>query len=192
MAVLEDTSSPCYRFADLTLDAATRRVDRRGRPLEMSPLNFDLLRALVDAAPEAVTYDQLVQKVWRRSFVSPENIAQRVMLLRQALGDDAERPRYIETQRNRGYRLIPGVICVPRGMARRRRLAVAGAALALVAATAGGALLWTMRLAPPDSAVGTGSSEANDLYVRALAVNGAGAGGYALRLRLLKRCGKYR
>ena len=71
MAVLEDTSSLRYRFADLTLDVATRRVDRRGRALEMSALNFDLLRALVDAAPEAVTYDQLVQKVWRRSFVSP-------------------------------------------------------------------------------------------------------------------------
>lgn len=184
MAVLEDTSS-LYRFADLTLDAATRRVGRRGRALELSPLNFDLLRALVDAAPEAVTYDQLVQKVWRRSFVSPENIAQRVMLLRQALGDDAERPRYIETQRNRGYRLVPEVVRVPRGTARRRRYAVAGAALALGGAMGAGVFLWTTGAAPPAPALGNGSTEANDFYVRALAVDGAGAGGKALRLRLL-------
>ena len=53
--------------------------------------------------------DVLAEKVWGRHFVSPENVAQRVMLLRQSLADDADRPRYIETVRNKGYRLIPVV-----------------------------------------------------------------------------------
>src|SRR5690606_15142635 len=38
-----------------------------------------------------------------------ENLAKRVMLLRQALGDNAEQPRYIERVRCHGYRLIPAV-----------------------------------------------------------------------------------
>jgi TolB-like protein len=54
-----------------------------------------------------VNADALAEKVWGRHFVSPENVAQRVMLLRQSLGDDANKRRYIETVRNRGYRLVP-------------------------------------------------------------------------------------
>jgi TolB-like protein/DNA-binding winged helix-turn-helix (wHTH) protein len=102
-------TAPCYRFADLTLDVAQRRVIRQGRPIELSALNFDLLRILVESAPNVVTYDDLAEKVWGRHFVSPENVAQRVMLLRQALSEDASRPRYVEAVRGRGYRLICGV-----------------------------------------------------------------------------------
>lgn len=104
-----NNASPCYRFADLMLDVSRRRVTRSGRPIELSGLNFDLLLTLVVSAPNVVTYDDLAEKVWGRHFVSPENVAQRVMLLRQALSDDATRPRYVEAVRSRGYRLIPGV-----------------------------------------------------------------------------------
>src|SRR5262245_44409696 len=80
---------PVYQFADLTLDAGQRRVLRQGRPIEIGALNFDLLRILVEAAPNLVNLDVLAEKVWNRHFVSPENVAQRLMLLRQNLGDDA-------------------------------------------------------------------------------------------------------
>ena len=63
----------------------------------------------MESAPNVVNTDVLAEKVWGRHFVSPENVAQRVMLLRQSLADDANRPRYIETIRNKGYRLIPVV-----------------------------------------------------------------------------------
>jgi TolB-like protein/DNA-binding winged helix-turn-helix (wHTH) protein len=96
-----------YRFGDLTLDTARRSVSRHGQPIELKALDFDLLRFLVESAPNVVNADALAEKVWGRHFVSPENVAQRVMLLRQSLSDDANRPRYIETVRNKGYRLIP-------------------------------------------------------------------------------------
>ena len=96
-----------YRFADLTLDVARRCVTRQGQPIELKALDFDLLRFLVEQAPNVVNADVLAEKVWGRHFVSPENVAQRVMLLRQSLSDDANKPRYIETVRNKGYRLIP-------------------------------------------------------------------------------------
>jgi TolB-like protein/DNA-binding winged helix-turn-helix (wHTH) protein len=98
-----------YRFADLTLDVAQRRVMRQGHPIDLTGLNFDLLCFLVESAPNVVTYDDVAKKVWGRHFVSPENVAQRVMLLRQALSEDASRPRYIEAVRGRGYRLICAV-----------------------------------------------------------------------------------
>src|SRR5262245_3795113 len=132
-----------YRFADLTLDVARRCVLRQGQPIELKALDFDLLRFLVECAPNVVNADALAEKVWGRHFVSPENVAQRVMLLRQSLSDDANRPRYVETVRNKGYRLIPGVERVSAKQAQaappqRRRLAtvVAAAALLAIGATA--------------------------------------------------------
>src|SRR5688572_24535905 len=108
-----DGQSTNYRFADLTLDVARRRLTRDGQPIELKSLDFDLLRFLVESAPAVVKVDVLAEKVWGRHFVSPENAAQRVMLLRHSLSDDATRPRYIETVRNKGYRLIPLVDRIP-------------------------------------------------------------------------------
>src|SRR6188474_3681213 len=115
-----NNSPTSYRFADLTLDVARRTVARRGQPIELKALDFDLLRFLVEQAPNVVNADVLAEKVWGRHFVSPENVAQRVMLLRQSLSDDANRPRYIETIRNKGYRLVP---LVERGPAEEPRSA---------------------------------------------------------------------
>src|SRR5512134_1765354 len=124
-----------YRFADLTLDVTRRAVLREGEPIELKALDFDLLRFLVASAPNVVNADALAEKVWGRHFVSPENVAQRVMLLRQSLDDDANRPRYIETVRNKGYRLIPAVKSAPvpdiHTTPPRRWLAPSAAALVL-------------------------------------------------------------
>jgi TolB-like protein/DNA-binding winged helix-turn-helix (wHTH) protein/Tfp pilus assembly protein PilF len=135
-----------YRFADLTLDAARRSVTRNGEPIELKALDFDLLRFLVEAAPNVVNADVLAEKVWGRHFVSPENVAQRVMLLRQSLSDDANRPRYIETIRNKGYRLIPLVERMAatenRAASLHRRWLVPAAALLALAVIAA-AVYWS-------------------------------------------------
>jgi TolB-like protein/DNA-binding winged helix-turn-helix (wHTH) protein/Flp pilus assembly protein TadD len=136
---------PHYQFADLVLDLARRRVTRAGHPIELSALNFDLLRVLVECAPNVVSYDALAEKVWGRHYVSSENIGQRVKLLRQALDDDANAPRYIETVRNKGYRLIPGArsapIVSPEPSTRlsRRLIVSAAAALGAILVLAGSA-----------------------------------------------------
>src|SRR5688572_12223511 len=129
------TPAPVYRFADLTLDAGQRRVLREGRAIELSALNFDLLRELVESAPNVVSPEVLAEKVWGRHFVSPDNLSQRVKLLRQGLADDATQPRYIETVRNKGYRLIPSVAmaCNVASPTAPRRRPLLWAAVALVA-----------------------------------------------------------
>ena len=141
-----------YRFADLTLDVARRCVTRQDRTIELKALDFDLLRFLVEQAPNVVNPDVLAEKVWGRHFVSPENVAQRVMLLRQSLSDDANKPRYIETVRNKGYRLIPVVELAPAETRRAtpwpRRLVTAAAAL-LLAVAAGYWLVGAMERPPP-------------------------------------------
>jgi DNA-binding winged helix-turn-helix (wHTH) protein len=135
-----------YRFADLTLDVGPRRVTRHGQPIELKALDFDLLRFLVEQAPNVVNADVLAEKVWGRHFVSPENVAQRVMLLRQSLSDDANKPRYIETVRNKGYRLIPIVDRAPTEPLRARHRhwlapVTSAAVVAAIGLTAGAGVL---------------------------------------------------
>ena len=184
MTTPADSLPSNYRFADLTLDVARRSVSRQGEPVELKALDFDLLRFLVESAPNVVNADVLAEKVWGRHFVSPENVAQRVMLLRQSLSDDANRPRYIETVRNKGYRLIPVVERVAtqtnRPATRHRWLAAAAATVLVVVALTVTAGYWLTGLQPlPKSAeererierVSTTDPRARDLYLIAGARN---------------------
>jgi TolB-like protein/DNA-binding winged helix-turn-helix (wHTH) protein len=157
MTGLGESAPTNYRFADLTLDVSRRSLTRNGEPIELKALDFDLLRFLVEQAPNVVNADILAEKVWGRHFVSPENVAQRVMLLRQSLSDDANKPRYIETVRNKGYRLIPVVETVPAaaggGTPLRRRIVAIAAVLLLAIGLGAAASYWLASAArPPPSA----------------------------------------
>jgi TolB-like protein len=96
-----------YQIADLLVDVGQQRVRRADVEIPIPKLSFDLFLALIRAAPNVVSNDELMTQVWPRVVVSPETISQRVKLLRDALGDDARAPQYIARVRSRGYRLIP-------------------------------------------------------------------------------------
>lgn len=98
-----------FEFADLTLDARQRAVFRGLERLSLPKLTYDLLFALVDGAPALLTHDDLAQRVWRGRLVTPETVNQRVLLLRRALGDDADDPRYLRVVRGQGCQLVPPV-----------------------------------------------------------------------------------
>jgi TolB-like protein/DNA-binding winged helix-turn-helix (wHTH) protein len=98
-----------YRFADLVLDTGLRRLERGAEPIELGKLTYTLLVALVEAAPNVLSHDELTQRVWGGRLTSPETVTQRIKLLRDALDDDAEQARYIGLVRGQGYRLLPDV-----------------------------------------------------------------------------------
>ena len=98
------------RLGDLALDLGRRQLSRNGQPIKLGRLSFDLLVELVKAAPNVVTHEELTDRVWGGRIVSPETITQRVKILRDALGDDANQPRYVLGIRGHGYRLVPEVV----------------------------------------------------------------------------------
>lgn len=103
-----------YAFDDLVMDIGARRLLRHGEPVPLSKLSFDCLRVLVEAAPNLVSHATLAREAWGpQRVVSPENLNQRLLLLRQALGDEVTRPRYVESVRGQGYRLIPEATPLP-------------------------------------------------------------------------------
>lgn len=103
---MPSTEPDCYRVGDLLVDPGRRRVERAGVEIALPGLTFDLLLALARAAPNLASLDALMQQVWPGRVVSPETVSQRVKLLRAALGDDPETPRYLAGVRGHGYRLI--------------------------------------------------------------------------------------
>lgn len=98
-----------FEFDCLTLDTRQCVLFRGAERLPLPKLTYELLLALAGAAPGLLTHQELAERVWQGRFVTPETLAQRVMLLRRALGDDASNPRYVRGVRGQGYQLIPVV-----------------------------------------------------------------------------------
>jgi TolB-like protein len=98
-----------YRLDDLLVDAESGGVVRDGRRLDLPPLSFSLLLALLRRAPGVARRRDLVDEVWEGAVVGDETLSQRVRLVREALGDTAGAPRYVESVRGWGYRIAAPV-----------------------------------------------------------------------------------
>lgn len=98
-----------YRFDRFVLDPEDRRLLRDGAPVELSARYFDALVLLVRERGRLVSKERFMDEVWRGVPVTDEALTQCVRALRRALGDDAARPRLIETVPKHGYRFI-GVV----------------------------------------------------------------------------------
>jgi DNA-binding response OmpR family regulator len=90
----------------LRLDTARHRVTLEGRPVELTPVEYKLLQALMNAPGRVFSRDELLGKIYDHG----ETVIDRVVdvhigHLRQKLGDDPEAPHYILTVRGFGYRL---------------------------------------------------------------------------------------
>lgn len=93
---------------DVVVDVGQRKLWRDGQALPVTRRTFDLLLTLMENSPNLVTHEKIIARVWgAHRIVSPETLAQCVLRLRNALGDSATSPRYIESIRGNGYRLLP-------------------------------------------------------------------------------------
>ena len=90
-------------FGPFTLDGGARQLGRDGRPIHLSPKAFDLLALLVERRPEAISKSAILEMLWRNTFVSEGNLAVLIKEIRDALGDDAQRPTFIRTVQRFGY-----------------------------------------------------------------------------------------
>lgn len=94
------------RFGGFTLDPANRLLTRAGVPVELGGRYLDTLVLLASERGQLISKDRLHEEVWRGVPVTDEALSQAIMALRRALGDDAGRPRFIETVPRHGYRFV--------------------------------------------------------------------------------------
>ncbi|HEV2417902.1 MAG TPA: winged helix-turn-helix domain-containing protein [Terriglobia bacterium] len=103
-----NNSSRVVRFGVFEADLRTGELRERGRKVRLQEKPFQTLALLVEKAGNVVTREELRERLWPAdTFVEFDaNLNTAIKRLREALGDSAERPRYIETLPKRGYRFI--------------------------------------------------------------------------------------
>ena len=84
-----------------------RRGDERRRLEHRAARTLELL---CSRAGEVITPDDILARVWKGRAISANSVPVVISDLRQALEDDARRPRYIETVAKRGYRLMKSTL----------------------------------------------------------------------------------
>ena len=105
------------RFGVFELDPNTGELRKAGVRINLPEQPFQVLEALLDRPGGLVTRDELRQRLWpAETFVDfDQGLNAAVRRLRDALGDSADTPRFVETLPRRGYRFIAPVIVQPAG-----------------------------------------------------------------------------
>ncbi len=110
MSIVQKT--PIYRFGDFTLDVSNRELSLAGKRLDLNARYFDALALLVREHGRLLEKDRFFEEVWDDVVVSDSALTQCIKAIRQRLGDDAGKPRFIQTVPRHGYRFIAPVSVV--------------------------------------------------------------------------------
>ena len=99
---------PVIRFGIFEVDLRAGELRRNGSRVKLQERPFQILVALLDRPGEVVTRDELQKRLWPAdTFVDfDHSLNAAIRRLREALGDSAENPRFVETVARRGYRFI--------------------------------------------------------------------------------------
>jgi two-component system KDP operon response regulator KdpE len=95
-----------YVFNELVVDADNSQVTVRGKPVSLTPTEFQLLLTLAQNAGRILSHEQLLSQVWGPEYVGePGYVKRYVWYLRQKIEQDPGDPEYIITERGFGYKL---------------------------------------------------------------------------------------
>jgi DNA-binding winged helix-turn-helix (wHTH) protein/tetratricopeptide (TPR) repeat protein len=148
------SSAHSVRFGPFQLDLRAAELHHNGTKIRLAEQPFQILAELVQHPGEVVTRDELRQRLWHSdTFVDFEHgLNTAVKRLREALGDSAESPRYIETLPRHGYRLMvsvervgPVAAPVPEARISRWKIWLAASAVLVVVVALAAGLVWRQR-----------------------------------------------
>ena len=105
---MSSTPPPLVRFADFEVDLRAGELRREGSKVRLQEQPFLVLTVLLESAGEVVTREELRKRLWSAdTFVDFDHrLAVAVSKLRDALGDSAEKPKFVETVGRRGYKFV--------------------------------------------------------------------------------------
>ncbi len=94
----------------LRLETETRRVELDGNDVELTTMEFELLRGLMESRGRVMSRDRLIERLRGiDSDVFDRSIDMLISRLREKLGDDPRKPRFIRTVRMSGYQFVGAV-----------------------------------------------------------------------------------
>jgi TolB-like protein/DNA-binding winged helix-turn-helix (wHTH) protein len=97
-------ASAWIEFDEVRIDLAGRRLFVAGAELTLEPKGFEVLALLARHPGRAFSRDEILDVVWGHRHVTPGVLNRAVTMIRQALGENAQQPRYLHTLHGVGYR----------------------------------------------------------------------------------------
>src|SRR5579863_4237761 len=104
-------STNTVRFEGFEVDLRAQELYKAGRKIKLQVQPFQVLAMLLEQPGEVVTREEMQKRLWPAdTFVDfDHSLNTAIKKLRQALGDDKKKPRYVETLPKRGYRFLAAV-----------------------------------------------------------------------------------
>ena len=104
-----------FRFGDFELDVAAFTLRRQGDTVRLEKIPMEVLVLLVEQAGTLVDRDSIYAALWGSEVFLDRDAAINTAIrkIRKALGDDADRPRFVETIVGKGYRFVGGIVPPP-------------------------------------------------------------------------------
>jgi len=97
---------PPFLLGDLAINFPERRVTVGGQEVSLSATEYKILYELATHAGRVLTHDQILQRVWGAEYSGETELVRSfIRNLRRKLGDDAQHPRFVLTERQVGYRM---------------------------------------------------------------------------------------
>ncbi len=104
LSVTEDTKK-IIEIGDISLDTYNVKVMVRGKDIELTSIEYGILKYLMDNAGRILTKNQIFEAVWNEQFLSGDNtIMVHISRLRDKIEADSRNPQYLKTIRGLGYR----------------------------------------------------------------------------------------
>jgi Tol biopolymer transport system component/DNA-binding winged helix-turn-helix (wHTH) protein len=103
-----------FTLGDRVIRPDLNRIEYGGESVQVEPRVMDVLVYLAEHAGRVVSRDELLDRIWGETVVVEHVLTRAISELRRILADDPENPRFIETIRKRGYRLVAPVV-LPEG-----------------------------------------------------------------------------
>lgn len=97
-----------YSFGQITLDFKKYEANKKGKPLDLTPLEFHILKLLIQKRGEALSRDDFLDKIWGEdnTYVSFRTVDSHIANIRKKIEDDPSNPRHIISVRGVGYKFI--------------------------------------------------------------------------------------
>ena len=111
-ALLRRTEEPsveldCLRIGEVEVDFKRFQATKRGRPVEFTPLEFQILKILAHKREQGITRDDFLDEIWGEDniVVTSRTIDSHIASIRKKIEDDPSHPQFIKSIRGVGYKL---------------------------------------------------------------------------------------
>src|ERR1041384_287591 len=107
--IVMDDKAHIYQFDNVKVDAVNFRVWKADTTVQMEPKAFRVLLFLIENRGRLIEKRELLDAVWKETFVTENALTREIAQLRKALGESAREAKYIETVPTKGYRFVAEV-----------------------------------------------------------------------------------